>query len=160
MKYLTLVRHAAAVHDPSYKDFDRPLRKKGFEKARLLTERLTRLGLKPDLLVSSPALRAFQTAEIFAEDSGFGFSPDEIVRIESLYLPSPGDILDCLRNLDDKCSDVFLFSHNNGISWAAQQLCGDQSILMPTGAAVRIELNISSWGDTVFGCGRKLDFFP
>ena len=160
MKYITLVRHASAVHDSAYQDFDRPLRKKGFEKARFLTERLADEGINPDLIISSPARRALQTAEIFAEGALCGFNSDDIVKTGSLYLPSPGDILECLRGLDDRFSDVFLFSHNNGISWAAQQLSGDPGIIMPTGAAVRIELNINSWPDTVFGCGRKLYFFP
>ncbi|HAK44600.1 MAG TPA: phosphohistidine phosphatase [Spirochaeta sp.] len=160
MKYITLIRHAAAVHDSSYRDYDRPLRQKGIDKARLNTERLTSLGFQPDLIISSPAERALQTAEIFISESGCGLAPEDILQLESLYLPSPGDILECIQDIDERFSDVFLFSHNNGLSWAAQELSDDRSILMPTGAAVRIELNIDSWQDTAFGKGRRLDFLP
>lgn len=160
MKYITLIRHAAAVQDSSFSDFDRPLRPKGLDKSELTARRLTDLGYKPDLILSSSAVRAFQTAEIYTRNSGCGIAACDIKQLESLYLPSPGDILDCLRAVHDEYSDVFLFSHNNGISWAAQELSGDRSILMPTGSAVRIELNIENWQKTVFGCGRRLDFLP
>ncbi len=160
MKFLTLFRHSSAVHDSSYRDFDRPLREKGVEKTRRTTELIIKAEVKPDFLISSPAARALETAELFASFSGYGFTPDSIQLDERLYLPSPGDILDCVRNLDDCYSDVFLFSHNNGISWAAQEFCNDPGIIMPTGAAVRISFNTDSWFDIIFGSGIKTGFFP
>ncbi|MDC7226083.1 MAG: histidine phosphatase family protein [Spirochaetales bacterium] len=160
MKYLTLVRHAAAVHDAAYRDYERPLRSKGIEKARLNAVRLPERGCCPDMIVSSPAVRAMQTAEIFAAESGCSPGAESILQAEELYLPSPGDILDCVRGLDNRYSDVFLFSHNNGISWAAQQFCNDTAILMPTGAVVRIEFSTDAWESLVFGDGKKIAFLP
>ena len=165
MMTLTLVRHASAVHDNSYKDFDRPLRPKGIEKMKRMAEILSKRGYRPDLLVSSPAKRALQTAEVYAAsafaDAAFSEAiSDEIMLVESLYLPSPEDILDCIRAVENKYTDVFLFSHNNGISWAAQKFCGDGSILMPTGSAVRIEFDAVSWDRIKFGNGVLVDFIP
>ncbi len=160
MKYLTLVRHASAVHDSSYRDIERPLREKGLGKVKFIAEQCNERGYRPDLLVSSPAARAFETAALYAEESGCGITRDSILLDENLYMPSPGDILDCARGLDNAFSDVFIFSHNNGISWAAQEFCGDRSILMPTGSVVRIQFNIDLWRDVIFGQGRKVDFLP
>ena len=122
-------------------------------------------GYKPDLLISSPAVRALQTAEVYArtalaETSTGGISADDIILLKSLYLPSPGDILDCLNFVENRYFDVFIFSHNNGISRAAQQFCGDRSILMPTGSAVRIEFDAGAWAKIKFGSGVMVDFIP
>ena len=160
MKFLTLVRHSSAVHDSSFRDFDRPLRQKGKDKITRNTKLIIEAGIKPDLFISSPALRAYQTAELFIKNLDIGFSEDDIIQDESLYLPSPGDILDTVRSIDNRFKEVFLFSHNNGISWAAQEFCGDRSIIMPTGCAVRILFNIDSWSDVLFGSGEKAAVFP
>lgn len=167
MKFLTLVRHAAAVHDSAFADFDRPLRPKGVEKAKSNSSAVLSAGIIPDLYISSPAARALQTAELFLKTSeneltlrDSEFKDTEIILDKRLYLPSPGDVLDCVREIDDKFSDVFLFSHNNGISWAAQDFCNEAGIIMPTGCAVRIGFEIESWHDAAFGSGRKLEIFP
>lgn len=160
MKYLTLVRHAAAVHDSSFRDFDRPLRDKGIRKSISNSEIIVNDGIKPDLFVSSPAARALQTAELFTENSGIDLVKQSIITEKSLYLPSAADILDCVRKFDDDFNDVFLFSHNNGISWAAQQFCNDRSILMPTGCAVRISFDSVSWKDVDYGSGKTERIYP
>jgi len=160
LKFLTLIRHASAVHNESFRDFDRPLKPRGIEKIRSNSGILNSRGYAPDFIVSSPAVRALHTAEIYVEETIQTLTLEDIISIEKLYLPSPGDILDSVRLIDDHYSDLFLFSHNNGISWAAQEFSGDRSIIMPTGSVVRIELDIDSWSKAVFGCGRKLDFIP
>lgn len=162
---LTLVRHASAVHDNSYHDFDRPLRRKGIEKIRRNTEIMNDKGYRPDLLITSPAVRALQTAELYVETAlaagcAVELTKDYIIQVKSLYLPSPRDILDCLGAVEDKFSDVFLFSHNFGISLAAQEFCRDRSILMPTGSAVRIEFDVASWSKIKFGSSVLIDFIP
>lgn len=49
---------------------DSPLTKKGEEQARLLGKRLMKLGLKPDVVFTSPAVRAHETARIALETAG------------------------------------------------------------------------------------------
>ncbi len=67
---LYIVRHAIAVErgDPAYPwDDDRPLTPEGIHKFRLAAKGLERLGVRPDRILSSPLLRARQTAEIFRD---------------------------------------------------------------------------------------------
>ncbi len=67
---LYLVRHGIAVDRLGGEiktDFDRPLTGEGSDEAELVATGLRKLGVKPDLLVSSPLVRARQTAEIFAK---------------------------------------------------------------------------------------------
>jgi len=152
------VRHAKAEADGPSGDFSRPLRNKGIEKIRANTEILRARGYTADLIISSPAVRALQTAEIYAAESGCGISTDEILLDRLLYLPSVEEIFTSLWTVDDVYRDVFLFSHNNGLSFAAQVICSDRSILMPTSAAVRIELDISSWHELSAGSGTLADY--
>ena len=75
---LYLVRHGIAVdrNDPkSPPEPERPLTAKGVQKTRAAALGLQALGAKPDVLITSPYVRAAQTAEIFAE--ALGFSPAE-----------------------------------------------------------------------------------
>lgn len=157
---LTLFRHASAVSSGIENDFDRPLRKKGIVKTRETATCISQKGYYPDLIISSSALRAVQTAEVFAETITPEFSKDKIVLFKSLYLPSALEIIKILRQLDSLYHDVFLFSHNNGISDFARILCGENGIIMPTGAALRIDIDIQDWSCLKPGIGRLIDFIP
>ncbi len=82
---LYLVRHGIAIdrEDPHCPpDAERPLTKKGEEKVRLVVAGLLQLGAKPDVILSSPLVRAWQTAEIAA--GVLHYSKDKIRRTEAL----------------------------------------------------------------------------
>lgn len=63
-----LIRHGIAAEKGTYADDEqRPLIKKGQDKTAQVAQRLVRVGLKFDLLLSSPLVRAYQTAEILQQ---------------------------------------------------------------------------------------------
>jgi phosphohistidine phosphatase len=155
-----LIRHATAVSAGQYRDFDRPLKKKGREKIKQNTEILSGKGYYPNLLLSSSALRALQTAEIFAETIEPEFPLDAILFLEQLYLPSVEEMMMVVQQLDSSATDVFLVSHNNGISFFAQTLCGNRGIIMPAGAVVRIKFESADWTEISPGSGEMTDFIP
>jgi len=66
MKQLVLVRHAKAVQYDYENDFSRELTPRGLEDAVKVSLHLREQGIVPRLIISSPAVRALQTAEIFA----------------------------------------------------------------------------------------------
>ncbi len=66
MKHLFIIRHGKASQQ-MMPDIKRPLIEKGIKRTTKRAKSLKDLGIKPDLIVSSPAVRAFQTAEIFAK---------------------------------------------------------------------------------------------
>ncbi len=66
MKKLLLIRHAKATHDTGYEDFERPLKKSGLADAAMIAARLKADGIIPQLIVTSPALRAQSTANVMA----------------------------------------------------------------------------------------------
>jgi len=109
---LYIVRHGIAVdrEDPNCPpDPDRFLTQEGIEKARQVAKGVSEIGAAPDLLLSSPYLRAHQTAEIFAAE--LGYSKNKIRKTDQLL---PGaEPLQLFRELskDKELSAVFLFGH-------------------------------------------------
>jgi len=108
---LYVVRHGIAVDrtDPkSPPEAERPLTAKGVQKTRSAALGFAALGAKPDVLVTSPFLRAAQTAEIFAE--ALGFSPDKIRVSDTLKpLANPADTMKELSQM--KAKELACFGH-------------------------------------------------
>ena len=109
---LYVVRHGIAIdrEDPkSPIEPDRFLTDEGVEKTKQVAKGLAALGASADTLLSSPYLRAMQTAEIFAHALDF---PKPKIRRTDLLLPG-ADPLALIRELakDKHSSSVFLFGH-------------------------------------------------
>ena len=111
MMRVYLVRHGVAVDrdDPNCpSDPERPLTPKGMKKTHTAALGLFALGVKPDVMLTSPWLRAAQTAEIFSEV--IGFSSNKIVRTDALKGNStPAELLRELAKL--KAKEVMCFGH-------------------------------------------------
>ncbi|NIP89767.1 MAG: histidine phosphatase family protein, partial [Gammaproteobacteria bacterium] len=83
MKTLLLLRHAkSSWDDPSLEDFDRPLAPRGEKAAPVMAAYLASKGLRPDLVLCSPAARARQTWALVAQSLGDGIAVKEL---QSLY---------------------------------------------------------------------------
>lgn len=141
---ITLLRHAKSDwNSPTRDDFDRPLNARGKRDAPLMGEQLRKRGLRPQLILSSPALRAITTARLVAAE--LGYEAKSIVTDTNLYLASPATILDVLRAKGAACTDVMLVGHNPGLSELANRI-GDVSIdNIPTCGAFTVELHADSW---------------
>jgi len=80
-----LIRHGIAIdrEEPDCPpDAERALTKKGMERARLVMAGIAQLGAKPDVILSSPLVRAWQTAELAA--TALRYPKDKIRRTEAL----------------------------------------------------------------------------
>jgi len=73
-------------------------------------KRLAKRDVKPDLIVSSPAVRALTTAQLIADE--IGYERRHIAVDDRLYASSAGDLLSVIRALDKKLQRVMLFGHN------------------------------------------------
>jgi phosphohistidine phosphatase len=109
---LYVVRHGIAIdrEDPKCPpDPERYLTEEGVEKTKQVAKGVAALGIAPDLLLSSPYVRAFQTAEIFAVALEY---PTQKIRRSDLLLPGAEPSL-LFRELarDKQSSVVFLFGH-------------------------------------------------
>ena len=109
---LYIVRHGIAIdrEDPkSPADPERYLTEEGLEKTKQVAKGVAALGVTADLLLTSPYVRANQTAEIFAHALDY---PRQKIRRTDLLLPG-GEPSLLFRELakDKQSSAVFLFGH-------------------------------------------------
>jgi phosphohistidine phosphatase len=107
-----VVRHGIAIdrEDPKCPpDPERYLTEEGVEKTKRVAAAVAALGANPDLLLSSPYVRAMETAEIFA--SALDYSKQKIRRTD-LLLPGAEPSL-FFRELakDKQTSTLFVFGH-------------------------------------------------
>lgn len=155
-KRITLLRHAKAQQPAAgMADRDRPLNERGEQDARMIGRRLRAAGIRPSLLLTSPAIRALQTTRLVAREIGY---PLEFLQREAdLYLASPQDMLQLVARQDDAFNDILLCGHNPGISELANQLTGAGIDHLPTCGMVVIEAQISSWSGLPAG-GRLCRF--
>jgi len=145
MKTLFLIRHAKSSRDdPSLPDRNRPLNDRGLHDAPMMGRRLGRSGVKPDLLVSSPALRALTTAQLVADAIGY---PREDIAIEdSIYESSPERLLAIIRGLVGKLDCVMVFGHNPEFAGLAHRLAPEITE-MPTCAVAELHFDTNAWTD-------------
>ena len=144
MKTLLIMRHAkSSWADPAVQDRDRPLNARGKRDAPRMGRLLGRIDSLPDLIITSDAKRARGTAKRVAKAVGY---EGRIVRDTSLYAAGPASFLAALREVDDRYDTVLVVGHNPGIEALVHVSTGD-SVLMPTGAIVRVVLDAAHWRD-------------
>lgn len=147
MKTLLLMRHASSGWDElSLADRARPLDEKGEHELLRLTRRYAAKGIRPQRIVSSPALRAISTARALA--SACGLSGDDVQIDERLYCGSARAMLDSLGELDDALDCVAVVGHNPEITELAHHLARDIDFL-PTCAIATIEFDAPIWADAL-----------
>jgi phosphohistidine phosphatase len=144
MKTLTLVRHAkSSWKDSSLADRDRPLNKRGKRDAPEMGRRIAAAGIRPSLIVSSPAVRAWTTAKVIANEIGY---PREFLqRDNALYLASVNGILDVIVSQDGGFNNLMLVGHNPGFTDFANYLVPGVTNNMPTAGVVSVELETDDW---------------
>ncbi|GAB2483668.1 SixA phosphatase family protein [Algoriphagus taiwanensis] len=143
MKKFILIRHAKSAWDqPFLQDHDRPLAERGLKDAPKMAQRLKKKGIYPDLMVSSTATRALETAKITVKE--LGYSKKEIKADAHLYHASPQAILKIMRMQPDSVSTLFLFGHNPGLNEVIEYLGGKIDNL-PTSGQFGFYLEADSW---------------
>jgi len=145
MKTLLLIRHAkSSKDDPTLADRDRPLSDRGLRDAPRMGERLARRDVHPDLILSSPAVRALSTAQLIAD--ALGHPRTAIVADGRLYESTPPALLAVVRETDDRHRTLMLVGHNPEISALAHRLAPDINDL-PTCAVLECGFDAASWAD-------------
>ena len=144
MKRLTLLRHAkSSWQQPGLTDKERPLNQRGLRDAPVMARRLAELSVRPSLIITSPAVRARETAKLIARAIGY---PIEFLQTEqSLYLADPDTILEIIELQDDTFSDLVVVGHNPGMTEVANQLSGQTIDNIPTCGLVTIEADTDQW---------------
>lgn len=144
MKTIFIIRHAKSDQCFLGNDFERPLNERGRSDAPVMAKRLLNKNYKIDALVSSPAIRAKQTAEFFAE--GLGSQKREITFISALYHAPAEVFFETIGGLPDSLQTVALFSHNPGITHFVNSLnSGARIDNMPTCGIFAVSADTDGW---------------
>ena len=138
------MRHAkSSWKDLSLRDRERPLNKRGKRDAPEMGRRIAASGVRPSLILSSPALRAWSTAKAVADALNY---PREFLQKEdALYLASVERILDIVVSQDNRFNDIMLFGHNPGFTEFANFLVPGLTANLPTAGVVSVEIDQDDW---------------
>ncbi len=151
MKRLYLVRHAKS--DWSYvglADFDRPLNKRGKRDAPRMGKYLKRVWkVKPDYVLCSTAKRVRSTVKRLRKS--LKFSKKRISWHERIYSGHSGDVLDLIRQVDNRYREVMVIGHNPDMTVLVNELTGSTIANVPTCGVAGIDLSIDDWSDAVSG---------
>jgi phosphohistidine phosphatase len=156
-KHFFLVRHAQAeTSSPMSKDFDRMLTPTGMAEASKMGERLVQLAVKPSLIVTSPALRCADTAQLLAER--MGYDTNAIREETDLYEASVRNLLAVINGLEETHGSVMLVGHNPAATYLAEFLTRAEIGSLPTNGVVYMTFEGQKWAE-VTGQSGKLVWF-
>jgi phosphohistidine phosphatase len=118
---LTLLRHGKAQSiDACAEDFERALTRRGIIEAQEMAARIIHRDLVPDLILVSPAERAWATAEIIA--NACDLDPKQVQCARELYLATPDTTWRLLAPRDASLRHIMICGHNPGLSQLAGRL--------------------------------------
>lgn len=143
MKTLYIVRHAKSSWEYNVPDDERPLLQKGIKRTNKIAAYLQKKNIKPDLIISSHAVRALDTAKIIAEAIGY---PEEKISVSSqVYHGGTDQLYDELFKLPDDIQSVMLFGHNPTFTSFANHFLNKKIEWLPTSAVVSIAFKTDTW---------------
>jgi phosphohistidine phosphatase len=157
MLRLTLVRHAKTEQGRTgQEDWDRVLEPRGQRDAPEMGQRLKGRHLKPDRILSSPAVRAITTATIIARE--LGVPAAKVVQDERLYLSGPKDMLKVVHELGGNARHLMVVGHNPGMTEFGDRISAERGLdNMPTCAVYTLEFDIKDWADLDWSSGVNAD---
>lgn len=162
MRRVYLLRHAkSSWKDRSLADRDRPLAGRGKRAAKAVAGHLEAEGIRPDLVLCSPARRTRETLE--RVEAAFGDQVDTRLD-EALYGASEAELLACLRALAQEIDSIMVVGHNPGLEELALGLASEGAQLArmrekyPTAALATIDLPAEDWSAIERGSGKLVAY--
>lgn len=144
MKTLLILRHAkSSWKNLALADIDRPLNKRGKRDAPRIGKLIREEDLVPELIISSPALRARKTAKAVLEYSGY---EGEIEIQRQFYPGDPDSFIEAFHEIPDQIESILIVAHNPGLEELLYVLAGE-SARMPTSALAQVSLPVDRWLD-------------
>lgn len=144
MKTLLLLRHAkSSWENPNLKDHERPLLQKGLKRTGLIIKYMLENTVVPDFILSSPAVRAYDTAKAIAE--GIGIPVSSIVTDEAVYKANVERLYDIIYALPGNKSKVMIIGHNPCFTSFSNIFLEEKIDWMPTSAMLSIDFDVVAW---------------
>jgi phosphohistidine phosphatase len=158
MRELWLLRHGKSDRDAACPDFERPLKPRGRRATQRLGEWLQARGLRPDSVITSPARRALNTAQLICDALKLPEPPTQEPR---LYFSGTEEIKSVLAECPNTAQCVLLVGHNPDLEELLIELAGEDNLpetdkLMPTAALARLEMP-DDWSELEADCAKLID---
>lgn len=149
MKRIVLIRHAKSSWEQDISDLERPLSRRGFTDANLLSKKFNTNDFWPDGIYSSPANRAVSTCTIFMENLDL---PKNLFTIEKqLYDFGGNQVHRFIKSLNDDLEKIMIFGHNHAFTSLSNSY-GDVYIEnLPTSGVVMIDFDVDHWQEVATG---------
>jgi len=156
MKTLYLIRHAkSAWNEVDTSDFERKISKKGKKDVNTMGSYLSLVGIKPQLILSSCALRAQETTDLLADKIDFN---GKIHYLQELYLTAVEDIREIISIQEDEIDSMFIVGHNPHLQELANTLIDDHISKFPSLGVIAINFEMSYWSE-ISSVRGSIDFF-
>lgn len=144
MKTLIFIRHAKSDWSNLFvRDFDRELNKRGMHDAPMMGEILAQKNLQPDMIISSPTLRAKLTTTILAPY--LSYPEKQIIYDHVLY---GGDLLSVRKMIGSTpphIKTLVLVGHNPELTECVNYFSGSDIENVPTCGIVAMRLTTNDW---------------
>ncbi|MDO9106356.1 MAG: histidine phosphatase family protein [Methylovulum sp.] len=155
---LWLLRHGKSQRDVDMADFDRPLKKRGKQAAQRVGAWMKQHDHIPDIVISSPAKRACDTAQRVC--AAIGVSERDVQLEQRLYFQGINEIKTVLAECTAHYRRVLLVGHNPDFEELLIHLVGlgnvpDVDKLLPTAALARLAMP-DDWSRLDAGCAQLL----
>jgi len=157
-KNILLVRHAKSSWAyPELDDKERPLNKRGKNDGPFMANFCRELGLVPDRLLSSPAVRAYRTAQFF--HSEFNEEVASLTKESDLYFGSESDWMYLMNELPEAVSFPAFFSHNPTITYFANMFADEILDNVPTCGVIHLKSTAELWSEVGYGNTRMENYY-
>lgn len=157
MKELIIARHAkSSWKNTEIIDIERPLNKRGYTDANAMGRFLKLKRTEPDFFISSPAIRAFSTASIYARFLNFNYENFKVSDV--LYNGYSHDIIDLLKTIPSQAKSIIIFGHNPTFTDLANYFTFADIENIPTSGIVSIHFDVADW-DEINENNGKLNYF-
>lgn len=115
MKTLYIARHGKSDWDNmDQNDIERPLKNRGVQNCQEMSKALIDRNAIPEIIFSSPAVRSYESAKIFADEMGL---PLDSLKVDAkLYLPDFPTMLKIILYLDNHLQSAMIVGHEPSIS--------------------------------------------
>jgi phosphohistidine phosphatase len=156
MKNLILIRHAKSSWDTPQIDKNRPLSQRGIMDAHLVATAVQKWMPKTNLIWSSTAKRASETAVIFAQNLLWPL--ESIIFKDELYTFDALELEKIIKNCDDGYENVIIFGHNEAITDFVNKFGSTKIVNVATSGFVSISFDMMQWKELKPGKTNKILF--
>lgn len=158
VRTLYLIRHGESQESMSGdKDFERKLTPLGYRNSSRMGKLLSDYDVNPDIMISSTAVRARDTAELISEQ--VKLSPNKIDYLDELYQASVRSLFNFISELDVEYKTVVIVGHNPVLIYLGEYLTKKAiGKLVPCGI-LQIGFEVESWSNVSEGNGTLMNYY-